>query len=209
MIVLPDSAPGATLDVDAPAVDPAAVLALVEADADAAADALHDGALQALVVARYTADAALRGGDAALARDAVQEALVALRRAVWQLRPRGDQGLVQALHDLGRQLTATGGAALHVDADVEGAAAAEGLPGVVAAAAYRIVQHTAGQSPLTVTLRRTVSGLRLDLDAAVPDPAGEALRARAVGGELSTTSYGACLRLPLSRPSLLPDEEPS
>jgi signal transduction histidine kinase len=64
-----------------------AVLTLAEAQADAAADTLHDGALQALVVARYAADAAVRGGDASAARDAVQDALVALRRAVWLLRP--------------------------------------------------------------------------------------------------------------------------
>ncbi len=76
------------------------MLALAEADADAAADGLHDGALQALVVARYAADAAVRGGDPAAARDAVQEALVALRRAVWLLRPRGAQGLLEALRQL-------------------------------------------------------------------------------------------------------------
>ena len=76
---------------------PCAVLSLAEAEADAAADALHDGALQALVVARYAADAAVRGADPAAARDAVQHALVALRRAVWLLRPRGDRGLLEAL----------------------------------------------------------------------------------------------------------------
>ena len=88
---------------------PSAVLALAEAEAAATADALHDGALQALVVARYAADAAVRGGDPAAARDAVQQALVALRRAVWQLRPRGDQGLVTALEQLAVQILDAGG----------------------------------------------------------------------------------------------------
>lgn len=193
-------------------VDPLAVLSLAEADADAAADALHDGALQALVVARYAADAAVRGGDTVAARDAVQEALVALRRAVWLLRPRGDQGLVQALRDLAVHLPATGRAPLVLDVDEPAAEAADALPAEAATAAYRLVQHAAGRQPLTVRVRRTPAGLQLDLDTAVPDPAGEALRARAVGGDLRSTPHGARLRLPLgSRPPTppLPDEEPS
>jgi hypothetical protein len=184
--------------VAAGTIDPSAVLTLAEADADAAADALHDGALQALVVARYAADAAVRGGDAVLARDAVQEALVALRRAVWLLRPRGEQGLVQALRDLARHLATTGRPPLELDVDAAGAAAADALAPEAATAAYRLVQHALGRQPLTVQVRRTPSGLRLDLDSAVPDPAGEALRARAVGGHLLTSADGASLRLPLS-----------
>lgn len=190
---------------------PAAVLSLAEADASAAADALHDGALQALVVARYAADAAVRGGDAVLARNAVQDALVALRRAVWLLRPRGEQGLTQALRDLAVQLEATGRAPLQVCVDEDADDAVQALRPEVATAAYRLVQHTAGERPLTVRVGRTPSGLRLVLDHAVPDPAGEALRARAVGADLLTTADSACLRLSLPLTPTAPprDEDPS
>ena len=199
MTILLDSAPA----VGHAAVDPSAVLSLAEADADAAADALHDGALQALVVARYAADAAVRGGDAVFARDAVQEALVALRRAVWLLRPRGDEGLVQALRDLATQLAADGRAALRVHVDPDTAEAAQALPADVASAAYRLVQRTAGAQPLTVHVRRAGDRLRLDLDLPVADPAGAVLRARAVGGDLLPAPDGASLLLALpSLPSL-------
>jgi two-component system, NarL family, sensor kinase len=178
-----------------------AVLSLAEAEADAAADALHDGALQALVVARYAADAAVRGGDPVVARDAVQEALVALRRAVWLLRPRGDQGLLEALGQLAGQVAATGGAALVLDVDESLADVLDDeLAPAAATAAYRLVQRTAGELPLTVRVRRTASGVRIALDVPLTDPAGEALRARAVGGALLATRDGASLHLPLSRP---------
>src|SRR4051812_25119820 len=45
------------------------LLAAADAEADEAAGRLHDGAVQALVAARYAADAAVRGGDVAAARD--------------------------------------------------------------------------------------------------------------------------------------------
>ncbi len=185
-----------------PVVDlPSAVLALAEAEADAHADALHDGALQALVVARYAADAAVRGGDAVLARDAVQEALVALRRAVWLLRPRGELGLLQALTQLSLHLAATGGAPLHLDVDPPAEDALDGdLSPEAATAAYRLVQRTAGERQLTVRIRRTSQGVHLALDVPVPDPAGAALRARAVGGTLLATRDCTSLHLPLARP---------
>ena len=184
---------------DVPVHDlPSAVLALAEADAGTAADALHDGALQALVVARYAADAAVRGGDVVAAREAVQHALVALRHAVWQLRPRGEHGLVQALRDLARHLDATGAAPLQLDVDGPAALALdEGLAPASAAAAYRLVQQTAGERPLTVRVRRSTCDLRLELDSAVPDPTGAALRARAVGGTLVARSDKALLLVPL------------
>jgi len=187
-----------------PAVDPSAVLSLADADADAAAVALHDGALQALVVARYAADAAVRGGDAVLARDAVQEALVALRRAVWLLRPRGEQGLLQALRDLSTQLAADGRPALVLDVDDDALEASATVSTEVASAAYRLVQHAAGQRPTTVQVRVALGGLLLDLDAPVPDPGAEALRARAVGADLLTTAESACLRLPFPPPASPP-----
>ena len=179
---------------------PSAVLALAESEADAVADRLHDGALQALVVARYAADAAVRGGDPVLARDAVQDALVALRRAVWLLRPRGEQGLRVALEQLAAQRAALGGAPLHVDVDAAAAAVEDALTPAAATAAYRLVQHAAGDRPLTVRLRRSGDGLRLSLDAADPDPAAELLRARAVGATLRVTPDGAWLHLPLDAP---------
>jgi signal transduction histidine kinase len=190
---------------DEPRTDlPSAVLTLAEAEADAAADALHDGALQALVVARYAADAAVRGGDAAVARDAVQDALVALRRAVWLLRPRGEQGLIEALEQLAAQVVEAGGAPVLLDVDEVAAAVLDtSLAPAAATAAYRLVQRAAGAAPLTVRLRRTPTGLRIALDVPLTDPAGEALRARAVGGALLATRDGASLHLPLSR-SLTP-----
>ncbi len=180
---------------------PSAVLSLAEAEADAAADALHDGALQALVVARYAADAAVRGGDPAAARDAVQEALVALRRAVWLLRPRGRQGLLEALQQLAVQVADAGGAPVVLDVDETVAAVLEAeLAPAAATAAYRLVQRAAGAAPMTVRVRRTTSGLRVALDVPLTDPAGEALRARAVGGALLATRDGASLHLPMPRP---------
>lgn len=181
-----------------------AVLSLAEAEADAAADALHDGALQALVVARYAADAAVRGGDPAVTRDAVQHALVALRRAVWLLRPRGEQGLLEALQQLAVQVVDSGAAAVTLDLDdVVADALDDDLAPAAATAAYRLVQRAAGDAPLTVRIRRTATGLRIALDVPLADPAGEALRARAVGGALLATRDGASLHLPLAR-SLTP-----
>ena len=178
------------------------VLALAESEADAAADALHDGALQALVVARYAADAAVRGGDAALAREAVQEALVALRHAVWRLRPRGEGGLCEALDQLSAHLAATGRERLDVDVDAPAAQAVEtALAPVVATVAYRLVQSAAGDAPLTVRIRRTSTGLRLALDTPVVDRARHALRARAVGATLLATRDFTTLHLPLADPA--------
>jgi signal transduction histidine kinase len=183
---------------------PSAVLSLAESEADAAADALHDGALQALVVARYAADAAVRGGDACVARDAVQDALVALRRAVWLLRPRGEDGLLEALQQLAAQVVQAGGAPVALDLDgTDPADLDDELSPAAATAAYRLVQRAAGEEPLTVRVRRTSTGLRIALDVPLTDPAGEALRARAVGGALLATRDGASLHLPLSR-SLTP-----
>ncbi len=175
-----------------PAVTAApALLAAAEQDLDRLADRLHDGALQALVVARYACDAVARGADPALARDAVQDALVALRREVWLLRPRGDEGLMTALLDLCAQLVAAGkpGLRLHADPAVDVASPA-------VAAAYRLVQAVAGDTLLDVRL--TVDGDRvaLVLDAPVPDPATWALRARAVGAELVAGPTSTLLLLP-------------
>ena len=170
---------------------------LHEAGADALADAVHDGALQAMVVARYAADAAVRGGDPALAREAVQEALVALRLLVWELRPRGAHGLCPALHDLAAHLLGAGRAPLLLDLDDDASAA---LPAAVATAAYRLVQRAAGEQPVAVRLSRTPEGVVLELDTTVADAPAEALRARAVGATLHVHPAGTAFRLPLPRP---------
>lgn len=177
---------------------PAALMRLADADADALADRLHDDLLQVLIVARYAADAAVRGGDAALARDAVQDALVTLRRTVWQLRPRTGPGLQSALDALSQQRVAAGSTALVLllDADV----AAE-LDPTAAAAAYRLVQAVVATTRhLRVEVRLTRSGhhAAVDVDRGVPDPAGWSLRARAVGGQLVVGTERVRLLLPLA-----------
>lgn len=177
---------------------PAALLRLADADADALADRLHDDLLQALVVARYAADAAVRGGDATLARDAVQDALVTLRRTVWQLRPRTRPGLVPALDALSMQRVAAGSSALdlRLDADV----AAE-LDPTAAAAAYRLVQAVvaaAEHRSVEVRLTRSARRAAVDIDRGVPDPAGWSLRALAVGGQLVVGTERVRLLLPLA-----------
>lgn len=179
-----------------------ALLADADADAHALADALHDGPVQDLVVARYAADAAVRANDPADARDAVQSALVALRRALWLLRPRGTSGgeLPAALRALSDQLVSAGrpGLDLHVDRD-----AAAALPAQAASTAYRLVQSVLGDAPLTVTLRAAGAATVLEVDGGRPLPPGRWKdRARALGAEL-TTDRGR-LRLVLPDPKAAP-----
>ena len=191
--------------VPAPA-DPAALLAAAEADADALADRLHDGALQALVVARYATDAAVRGADPVLARDAVQEALVALRRTVWLLRPRGGDGLGDALTELSKRLVAAGGPVLELA--VDDVAAGE-LPAPARALAYRFVQDAAGETAAAgATVRLGREGAYAVLSVTGTVAPGWVARAAALGGSLDCS--GDCsdgtarLRLPLT----LADSDP-
>ena len=186
----------------------AALLRLADADADALADRLHDGVLQMLVVARYAADATVRGADPVLARDAVQDALVALRRAVWLLRPRATAGLSAALADLSAQRVAAGLPELCLALDP---AATAGLDDAAAGLAYRLVQavvEQAGGQPVQVRLSHAGDLAALEVDGALPDLAGWSLRARAVGGELVVGSgrLRLLLRLPDGDPS---DGDPS
>ncbi len=175
-----------------------------ETDRDAVADALHDGPVQALVVARYAADAAARGGDPVQARDAVQAALVDLRRFLWHLRPRGAAGLVEALDQLSAQLVQAGGAPVGVLGDVAAATALRGAPSVTA---YRLVQAVAlvDAGPVRVTLRTDGRSLRLDVEggAALPMPDRWQRRVRAHGGTLSTST--GRLRLVLPHPEARTD----
>lgn len=207
-VVLPRAVPVLEQDAGPPApADPLRLLAAAEADADALADALHDGVLQSLVVARYAADAAARGGDVALVRDAVQEALVALRRAVWLIRPRGESDLVAALHELQAQVTATGGV-LRLELDH---ATADALAAPARVAAYRFVQAVAaGTAPGATCAVRLAPhddaphGALLEVTGALPDPSAWAARAAALGGRLDASRPQPCLLLPLT----LPDTDP-
>lgn len=179
--------------------DAVTLLQAADAEADALADELHDGALQALVAARYAADAAVRGGDPVVARDAVQEALVALRRVVWLLRPRGADDLPGALAELAAQRVAAGAEPLELDLDAEVAAA---LPPLARAAAYRFVQAVVSGS--AVRLTRTGSDALLSVDGPLLDPTAWAARAAALGGRLADVDAlrSSCLILPL------PDTDP-
>jgi len=172
-----------------------------EDERDALADALHDGPVQSLVVARYASDAAVRGGDAAAARDAVQAALVEARRFLWQLRPRGSGGFIEAIDQLSTHLVEAGGSPLGLVGDVEAAAALRGPAGVTA---YRLVQAVAKpEGPSVMVSLRTDSGrLVVDIDGGVPlsSPDRWQRRAQALGGDLQTTT--GRVRLVLLHPAL-------
>lgn len=174
------------------------LVASAERDRDELADALHDGPVQSLVVARYAADAAVRGGDPAAARDAVQEALVAVRRLLWHLRPRGAAGLPEALDQLSVQLAESGVPPVTLDGDVS---AASGLTGSRATTAYRLVQAVCRPDGARVTARREHASLLLDVEGApLPSPERWQRRARALGGELSGHAGALRLVLPLPLP---------
>lgn len=169
---------------------PSALLAAADADADALADRLHDGALQALVVARYAADAGVRGADPALAREAVQEALVALRRLVWELRPRGAHDLPDALHELADRRA--GPLDLQLDP-----VACSGLAPAARAAAYRFVQAALpADGPAAVHVGQEGARTVVTAGGTPADPLGWAARAEALGGSLDLSRPAARLLLP-------------
>ena len=170
----------------APAQD-AALLDAVEAERDAIADYLHDGPVQAVVVARLAADAAARGGDTAAARQAAQDALVELRRALWQIRPRGSAGLVEALGQLAAQRQESGLGPLAVTADAD-------LHGTAGALAYRVVQVARGAA---VSVARDGGYVTVDLDGTLPTPELWATRARVLGGDVFASAGRIRLVLPL------------
>lgn len=177
--------------------DATSLLTAADADADAFADALHDGALQALLVARYAADAAVRGADPAVAREAVQDALVTLRRAVWQLRPRGDQDLPAALADLSAQRVEAGATPLGLALDGPVAAV---LSPAGRRAAYRFVQAAApAAGPVAVRLIRDGGCARLSVTGSPADVAGWTARAGALGGRFDVCGDTSRLVLPLTR----------
>ncbi len=170
-----------------------------EAELDGLADALHDGPVQALVVARYAADGAVRGGDPGLARDAVQAALLALRRTLWHLRPRGGQGLGPALTALSGRLEEAGEPPLRTVCDPDVA-----LSTAAAMTAYRLVQSVALRSTVAVhvTVRRQAGRVVLTIDGG-PVPADRdrwSSRVCAVGGDLHCSPGRLRLSLPESLP---------
>ncbi len=172
-----------------PAVGVEELLDAAEHDRDEIADALHDGPVQNLVVARYAADAAVRGADPALVRDAVQESLVELRRTLWQLRPRGSDGLTGGLLELARQVP------LEVSGDLE---AGSQLCGVRAGVAYRFVQAVVVPSGGAVTLRRQGELLAVEVPGTLPSPERWVRRAQLLGGELSASAGLLRLVLPFT-----------
>ncbi len=174
-----------------------ALVEQAEAVLDEVADALHDGPMQTLVAARYAADAAVRGGDPALTRDAVQAALLALRRTLWHLRPRGGQGLGPALTALSGRLEEAGDRPLQTHCD-EGVA----LSTAAAKTAYRLVQSVAMPStaPVRVDVRRDAGRVVVDVDGGAPLAELErwSRRVQAVGGDLLCTPGRLQLSLPES-----------
>jgi hypothetical protein len=199
VLALALSRPGRVAGSDA-ATD---LIGAADADADAVADRLHDGPVQALVVAHYAAEAATRGGDPVAARDAVKAALVELRRALWHLRPRGDGGLSAALGALSARLEEAGLRPLGFVLDE---VLAEALPPAVASTAYRLVQAlalTESAGPVRVALRREGASVVLDVEGGAPleDVARWADKARALGGSLTATEARTRLTVPLTAPS--------
>ncbi|GAC1445119.1 MAG: hypothetical protein NVS3B26_05700 [Mycobacteriales bacterium] len=186
----------------------AAVIAAADAEADASADLLHDGPVQALVVAHYAAESAVRGGDPAAAREAVQAALVELRRSLWHLRPRSQSGLAASLGMLSARLVEAGRPPLDSRLDEVLAAA---LPSPVVSTAYRLVQAVAlptGADPVRVRLGRASGTAVLEIEGgtALSDVDRWLHKARAIGCSLHATDTSACLVMPLPVPApvLLP-----
>jgi hypothetical protein len=191
------------LAVSGPGALPLALLDAAEADAAEVADALHDGPVQELVVARLAVDAAVRGGDPAPARDAVLSALQSLRRALWLLRPRGagEGGLVAALEALSERLPDSGRPPLVLDVDPR---ACVGLAPAAACVAYRFVQAAARgvDAPLPVRVACAAGpAVVVRVDAVVPAPERWSARARALGAAMSCGPGSTELRLPVRTPA--------
>ena len=155
---------------DSTAADLTAV-GLLQAEAaqrDAFADALHDGPMQALLVARYAADAVVRGADPTVAREAVQEAVVQLRRALWHARPRGTPDLAAALEQLSERLGEGGHWPLLLEVDP---VACRQLSATAATTAYGVVQAAGlatAAGPLSVSVRQERDQVVLALSEVSP-----------------------------------------
>jgi hypothetical protein len=126
---------------------------------------------------------------------------VEARRFLWQLRPRGGAGLLEALDQLSSYLVEGGGRPIGLVGDVDAASALRGPAGALA---YRLVQAVSGvQAPAVRVAVRAVEGrLRLQVDGGgeLPHAARWAARARALGGDLQTHDGGVRLDLPYPDP---------
>lgn len=186
------------------------LLDAAEDEAAALADTLHDGPAQALLAARYAVDAVVRGADPTFARDAVQVAVVGLRRALWHLRPRGSEDLPGALADLAARSTEQPGTEpdLQVDASLAGCLAPQ-----AAAAAYRLVQALLpgadGGSARVRLYRDGLTGVLLVTGCgALPRAASWSARACALGGRLTVSAQEVRLVLPAGSPAALAPRVP-
>jgi len=190
------------------------LLDAAEDEAAALADTLHDGPAQALLAARYAVDAAVRGADPAFARDAVQVAVVGLRRALWHLRPRGSEDLPGALADLAARSAEQPGTEpgtepdLQVDASLAGCLAPQ-----AAAAAYRLVQALLagadGGSARVRLYRDGPTGVLLVTGCgALPRAASWSARACALGGRLTVSAQEVRLVLPAGSAAALAPRVP-
>lgn len=204
---------------DVLAAEARALLLEADEDGDLLADGLHDGPVQALVAARYACDAVVRGADPQLARDAVQEALVGLRRTLWHLRPRGADDLPDALVALASRTAEAGGPVLDLALDRQVAAR---LPRPARGLAFRLVQAVVRDAagPVRVGLRDAPGGVQLEVDGGSLAGAERwRSRVRAVGGALSTAPDRLRLVLPTvpadppspgraTRPVTVPSSDP-
>ena len=172
----------------------AELLDAAERDREAVADALHDGPVQSMVVARYAADAGVHGADPVLVRDAVQDGLIDVRRSLWHLRPRGADGLSEALALLVGKLAEVG-STLRVHG------ARSHLGGTHGALAYRFVQTLAVPEGGSVTLRREHDLLVVEVAGTDIHPEPWSLRARALGGDVTGSAGLFRLLLPVLDPS--------
>lgn len=167
-----------------------------QAEQVALADALHDGPMQSLMAARYAAEAVARGGDPAEVRAAVQQAVVELRQQLWQVRPRGSAGLVEALNQLSERLVESGRHPLALSGD------GADLSGPPAVAAFRVVQEVAAsaEGPVAVVLRQTRNAVVVELSSSQPleprPPWGR--RTSAVGGHLTCAAGKISVTLPVT-----------
>lgn len=207
----PSFVPPPCVPVAVPAPTAAALLRDADQERSALADALHDGPVQDLLAARYAADAALRSPapDLAAVRAAVQSAIVALRRTMRDLRPRGADGLGPALEVLSSRLVADAGTGLRLRVDPH----ADVLPAPAAALAYRLVQTVSpGSSPDTgirVSLQpgRTPGTALLTVVGGAPLPDAPRWRrsVAALGGDLLVTAGRLHLSVPLDDVPGAPD----
>lgn len=165
---------------------------------DELADELHDGPMQTLMVARYAADAAVRGGDPAVVREAVQRAVVELRTLVWSLRPRGESGLVPALEQLAAARDKQGLPPLALEAP----AASVDVDPAVARLAYRLVQASAAQQVRIVLQTGAVS---VEINGGLPSAARWARRAEVLGCRLTASADHCQLLLPVASGSYSTD----